>query len=88
MTHIQHAVNLVGDRGRYQKIMLAFFILVYLELGLMLLGSPFIFKNPEFECPGIDEPTEDQACEMLEQCTLGTDHPMQSTATRSRRTWA
>lgn len=52
MTHIQHAVAAVGDRGRYQYILLGFFLLMYLELGFMLLGSTFIFMNPQFECPG------------------------------------
>ena len=30
MTKIQHAVEAIGDRGKYQYILLAFFILVYI----------------------------------------------------------
>jgi hypothetical protein len=48
MTHIQKAVEAIGNRGKYQKVLLAFFILVYIELGLMLIGSTFIFMNPQF----------------------------------------
>lgn len=46
MTFIQQAVVAVGDKGRYQKILLGFFTLIYIELGLMLIGSTFIFMNP------------------------------------------
>lgn len=30
MTHIQHAIAAVGDRGRYQYILLAFFLFMFL----------------------------------------------------------
>lgn len=53
MTHIQKALTLVDDRGRYQKILVAIFVLIYIELGLILLGSSFVYMNPIYECEGI-----------------------------------
>jgi len=57
MTKIQHAVQTIGDRSKYQYILLAFFILVYIELSLMLLATPYILMNPIVECEGIEKPT-------------------------------
>lgn len=59
MSKIHKAIEIVGDRGKYQKTLLVLFILVYLELGLMLLGSTFIYMNPTYDCPNITDPTED-----------------------------
>jgi hypothetical protein len=59
MTHIQHALAVTGDRSRYQYILLGFLILINIELGLMLLGSTFVFMNPQFDCPGLTDPSED-----------------------------
>lgn len=71
MTHIQKALTLVDDRGRYQKILVAIFVLIYIELGLILLGSSFVYMNPIYECQGISEPTEETAC-ALGTCRIGT----------------
>ena len=73
MTHIQKALTLVDDRGRYQKIIVAIFVLIYIELGLILLGSSFVYMNPIYECEGINEPSEDTACD-LGTCRIGTLH--------------
>ncbi len=59
MTHIQKALNTVGDRGRYQYILLFIFIAIYTELSLILLGSSFIYMNPIFDCPDAIDVTED-----------------------------
>jgi hypothetical protein len=48
MTHIQKALKSVNDRGRYQLILVAIFVVIYIELGLILLGSSFIYMNPIF----------------------------------------
>jgi hypothetical protein len=82
MTHIQKAVEAIGNRGKYQKVLLAFFILVYMELGLMLIGSTFVFMNPQFQCPGMDDPSEGDACPIIEQCTIGTADLTQSMSTQ------
>ena len=71
MTNIQKAVEAVGDKGAYQKILMGFLIFCYIEIGLMLFGSTFVFMNPQFTCPGMKNPSEDQACPIIEQCTLG-----------------
>ena len=70
MTHLQKAVKAVGDRGKYQHILFCFLMLAYIELGLMLIGSTFIFMNPSFDCPGMDNPSEDDACPILSQCKI------------------
>ena len=59
MTHIQKAVNSVDDRGKYQFILVAILILIYMQLGLILLGSSFIYMNPTWDCPRMSNPTED-----------------------------
>jgi hypothetical protein len=83
MSKIQKAIGLVGDRGRYQKILLVLFVLVYLELGLMLLGSGFIFMNPTFDCPSLPAPTEDHACQNLDICTVSNSFSTQPTPSPS-----
>lgn len=70
MTHIQKAVEAIGDKGTYQKILMGFLICCYIELGLMLFGSTFVFMNPIFDCPGLDNPSEDEACPIIDTCTL------------------
>ena len=77
MTYVQQSVNLIGDKGMYQKILMGFLILCYIELGLMLFGSTFVFMNPEFTCPGYDNPSEEEACPIIDQCTIGTHHKRQ-----------
>lgn len=60
MTYIQQAVASVGDKGPYQKILMGFLILCYIELGLIMFGSTFVFMNPQFDCPGLsDNPSEE-----------------------------
>lgn len=72
MTYIEQAVVAVGNKGRYQKILMGFLILCYIELGLMLFGSTFIFMNPEFDCPGLVNPSEADACAIIDQCRIST----------------
>lgn len=65
MSQIYRAIELVNNKGRYQIIMYALCLLAYFELGLMLLGSSFVFMNPTFNCPGLENPTEDDACPII-----------------------
>ncbi len=69
MTHIQKAMQTVGDRGRYQLILLFIFIVIYTELSLILLGSSFIYMNPVFDCGDGMDVTEDEACSRA--CPIG-----------------
>ena len=72
MTFIQKGVELIGNKGIYQKILMGFLICCYIELGLMLFGSTFVFMNPIFDCgPAYDNPSEDEACPIIKDCTLG-----------------
>ena len=81
MTHIQKALKSVDDRGKYQVLLLVLFVVIYLELGLILLGSSFVYMNPIFECDGIKDPTEENACPIIEKCRVGTLSVMQSMTT-------
>ena len=56
MTHIQKALQAVDDRGKYQFLLVAILVFIYLELGLILLGSTFVYMNPLWNCPGINDP--------------------------------
>ena len=47
---IQQALRKVGDASRYQKILIFFMTLMYIEITWMLLGSTFVFMNPVFKC--------------------------------------
>lgn len=71
MTHIQKALQAVDDRGKYQFLLVAILVFIYLELGLILLGSTFVYMNPVWNCPGINDPSEDSACPIREQCSIG-----------------
>jgi len=70
MSKLHKAIELVSQSNKYQKMMLVVFILIYLELGLILLGSSFIFMNPTFSCPGMTDPSEDEACSIIKQCKI------------------
>ena len=71
MTHIQRAMQAVGDRGKYQFVLVAILVFINIELGLILLGSTFIYMNPVWECPGLKDPSEDTACPIRSQCSFG-----------------
>lgn len=45
-------IEKVGSKGKYQKIVLLIFCLVWYVTGTILLGTGFIFLNPSFDCPG------------------------------------
>ena len=83
MTYIQQAIASIGDRGRYQKILMGYLIFCYIELGLIMFGSTFVFMNPQFDCPGLPEnPSEEQACPVIESCSIGTPLLTQAIPTR------
>ena len=69
MINIQKVVETIGDRGTYKKILIAFLICSFIELELML-GSTFVFINPIFDCPGLDNSSEDDACPIIDTYTL------------------
>ena len=46
MTYIQQAISAIGDKGKYQYILMGYLIFCYIELGLILFGSTFVFMNP------------------------------------------
>lgn len=59
----------MGNRSRYQLIMLIYFTLLWVEITYMLLGSPYIFMNPVFRCNSFDEEvTEADACDIIDEC--------------------
>jgi hypothetical protein len=61
--YLEKALNLVGDSHNYQKYLIAFTSLVFVETTYILLGSPFIFLNPIFDCSfSQDRVSEEIAC--------------------------
>eukprot|EP00331_Platyophrya_macrostoma_P012336 CAMPEP_0176425596 /NCGR_PEP_ID=MMETSP0127-20121128/11474_1 /TAXON_ID=938130 /ORGANISM="Platyophrya macrostoma, Strain WH" /LENGTH=544 /DNA_ID=CAMNT_0017806769 /DNA_START=14 /DNA_END=1648 /DNA_ORIENTATION=+ len=56
-------LNLAGDQNKYQIRMFVFFALQWAVIAVVLMGQPFLFKPPAFECeassaPGIKFPCE------------------------------
>lgn len=47
---VEEALHKVGNASRYQKILIFFMTLMYIEITWMLLGSTFVFMNPIFKC--------------------------------------
>ena len=69
---LEQSLALVGDSCKYQKIMIGFMTLVYIQITWMLLGSTFVFMNPVFRCSFSDQDlTEADACPNISQCTIG-----------------
>jgi len=52
--NIQKALECLDNRGKYQKILMIILILIYIELGFILLGAPFYYMNPIFKCKDAD----------------------------------
>ena len=81
---VQKALEVVGDRNRYQYIA---FTLLFVYNGfsnLMMVGPTFIFMNPLFRCPGFDQLVdESQACSIIETCSISSQPPTQSTTSQS-----
>jgi len=63
---VQQALQAVGDRHNYQKLLVAFLFLIAAEVEFLLLGPTFIFMNPLFKCTFTDQLVdESQACSRL-----------------------
>lgn len=45
-------INMVGSKGRYQTVVFLLFCLNWFIAGILLLGTSFLFMNPEFQCQG------------------------------------
>jgi hypothetical protein len=45
-------VEKAGSKGKYQKILLVIFILIWYVTGCILLSAAFIYLNPTFDCSG------------------------------------
>jgi|LakMenEpi03Aug12_release.lakeMendotaPanAssembly.Ray.scaffolds.fasta_scaffold1108559_1 hypothetical protein len=42
----------VGAYGRYQKISMVIWCIMWLVTGTILLGTPFFMYNPPYSCKG------------------------------------
>lgn len=45
-------MELVGSDGRYQKVSMALWCILWLSTGTILLGTPFFMNNPPYICDG------------------------------------
>jgi hypothetical protein len=52
-------VEKAGSKGKYQKILLVIFILIWYVTGSILLSTAFIYLNPTFDCAGYGLLTDD-----------------------------
>jgi len=50
VNNIQNALECLDTKGKYQKILMIFLIVVYIQLGFILLGAPFYYMNPIYKC--------------------------------------
>ena len=63
----------VGGGGRYQRLLMIYMCLLFVDIAYLLLGPSYIYMNPTFRCQGIDKILEEKdACPIIEQCKLGT----------------
>lgn len=47
---VKNALQALGFRGKYQKLLVAFLFCIAAEVNYLLFGPTFIFMNPLFEC--------------------------------------
>ena len=45
-------IEKVGSNGKYQKILLVIFALIWYVTGNLLLSTAFLYLNPSFDCSG------------------------------------
>lgn len=50
VNNIQNAIECLGNKGKYQKLLMIFLIIAYMQLGFILLGAPFYYMNPIYMC--------------------------------------
>lgn len=44
------ALDKVGGGGRYQRFLMLFMCLFWVDVAYMLLGPSYIYMNPTFKC--------------------------------------
>ena len=45
-------ISKVGNKGKYQTIIFLVFCADWFVTGFLLLGTSFLFMNPDFKCNG------------------------------------
>lgn len=45
-------MQFVGTYGKYQKVSLIIWSIMWLVTGSILLGTPFLMFNPDYTCTG------------------------------------
>jgi hypothetical protein len=51
---VKNALESIGNRGRYQKLLVVFLFFIAAEVNFLLFGPTFIFMNPLFKCSFAD----------------------------------
>ena len=67
---IRSAIDSLGEKETFQFRLTIFVMVTAVISTFSTLGPPFLFMNPRFSCPGVEQPSEAYACEHLESCTL------------------
>lgn len=49
---IKEALELAGNEDKYQKWLIFFLCLLWIEINLFLVGPSYIYMNPNFRCKG------------------------------------
>lgn len=52
---VKNALEAIGSRGKYQKLLIVYLFFIAAEVNYLLFGPTFIFMNPLFECDFTDE---------------------------------
>ena len=65
-TNLESTLKLVGENGRYQRLLLLSCCLVSFSLGINFIATPFLFYQPTFLC--YDESLNFKECTQKEAC--------------------
>ena len=68
---VKKALDTIGSRGTYQKLMILLMFFIAAEVNYFIMGPTFIFMNPLFRCSFTDELVDESiACDRLHECEI------------------
>lgn len=85
---VTKAIEVAGNKGRYQFIIVALLSLIFYFDAFALQGATFYFMDPTFICDGSDEIVDElEACDKLAECHISKYAQMQPMILPLRSSW-
>lgn len=85
---VTKAIEVAGNKGRYQFIIVALLSLIFYFDAFALQGATFYFMDPTFICDGSDEIVDElEACDRLAECHISNCAYMQPMISRLPNSW-